>query len=316
MKIPIFNSTRATIPLQALEIPQLGWVLQHDTVLTQRTQAVRSAVDPAPLKLRLPGVSLGGGFQPLAPTANHGPRCGGRCWPTGYRNTQHINWQARTGVVLVDIDDLQPPATPGAIKFMLKHSAPAIALGWTSARGAGLKVGVMVEPVPMTTEHNRDAWGAAYAYIAEVLKSAGLTEGTDYKIDPTPAASQLAILAHDAEPIARTAGMAVAWTPTPPGTPRPAWQQSAASLTPASTVWGLVGQLGWSPGHRSNSMHRLGVAAAMSGLVFEAARADAQTVAETTGLVRDYGEYEAVRHFDRGFFWARELVLDGFGVAS
>ena len=316
MKIPAFNSTRATTPAHILGTEQLGWALQHDPILRQRTEAVRSADDPGRLKLKLPGVCLGGTFAPLPVTANHGPRCRGRCWPSGYRNGLHIDWTARTGLVMVDVDDLQPPATPDEVKFLLRYSAPAVAAAWTSARGKGLKLGVLVDPIPDTAHHNRDAWAAARDYIADVLAAAGLTEGVDYRIDATPAAAQLAILAHDSAPVVRSPETAVKWEPTPPGTPRPAWQQSAASLTPASSIWGLVGQLSWAPGSRSNSMHRLGVAAALSGLVFETARADARAVAETTGLVRDYGEYEAVRHFDRGFFWARELVLDGFGVAS
>ena len=228
----------------------------------QRTQAVRAAADPGRLKLRLPGVSLGGVFKALPPSANHGPRCRGRCWPAGYRNTQHIDWRARTGVVLVDVDDITPTASPDAIKFLLKHGAPAVALGWTSVRGKGLKVGVLVSPIPGTADHNRDAWSAAYGYVVEVLAAAGVTEGVDYKIDATPAAAQLAILAHDSNPLVRSPETAVTWTPASSrGTPRPAWQtRPLTPLSPASTIWALVAQLPWSPGSRSNSMHRLGVA--------------------------------------------------------
>ena len=185
MQIPAFNSLRDTTPIHNIGAGQLDWILRNDPILAQRTQAVRAAADPGRLKLRLPGICLGGPFRHLPPTANHGPRCGGRCGPAGYRNTQHVDWRARTGVVLVDVDDLQPPATPDAIKFLLKHGAPAVALGWTSARGKGLKVGVLVSPIPDTADHTRDAWSAAYGYIVEVLAAAGLTEGVDYKIDPT-----------------------------------------------------------------------------------------------------------------------------------
>ena len=162
MLIPTFNTTRSIASLGSVTEDQLGWILRNDHILTQRTQAVRAATDPSRLKLKLPGVSLGGVFKPLPPNADHGPRCGGRCWPAGYRNSQHIDWQAKAGLVLIDIDDLQPPATPDAVKFLLRHSAPAIALAWVSARGRGLKLGVLTHPIP-TAGQNVDAWSAAYA---------------------------------------------------------------------------------------------------------------------------------------------------------
>ena len=313
--IPTFNTTRGTTPTHILGTEQLAWALVHDPILHQRTAAVRAATDPGRFKLKLPGVSLGGVFKPLPPTANHGPRCQGRCWPSGYRNSLHIDWEARTGLVLIDVDDLQPPATPDEVKFLLRYSAPGVALAWTSARGRGLKLGVKTSPIPAAGQHV-DSWGAAYAYVAAVLKASGLIEGKDYKIDSTPAASQLAILAHDPAPLVRQAELAVKWSPAPAGAPRPAWQQAHDPIAPAATVEGLVEQLSWTPGGRSNSMHRLGIAAATNGIPFESARVVAQTIAATSGLVSDYGLYPALRHFDRGFWWARESLLDGFGVAS
>ena len=309
MMIPTFNSTRSITPLGSVTENQLQWIFHSDPILRQRTEAVRSATDPAQLKLKLPGVCLGGPFTPLPPTANHGPRCRGRCWPAGYRNTAHIDWTARTGLVLIDIDDTLDPRW---IQFYLKHAAPAVSLAWVSARGRGVKVGVLTSPIP-TANRSRDAWGAAYAYIVEKLAAARLTEGVDFKIDATPAASQLAILAHDVNPLVRSPETSVAWAPTSPGAPRPAWRQTLDTIAPAQTVGELVAQLTWSPGSRSNSMHRLGIAAATSGLGFETSRAAAQTVAQTTGLIRDYGDYPALRHFDRGFWWGRESLLDGFG---
>ena len=47
----------------------------------------------------------------------------------------------------------------------------------------------------------------------------------------------------------------------------------------------------------------------MSGIRFDSARPAAEAVAQTTGLVSDYGLYPALRHFDRGFWWARESLL-------
>ena len=308
--LPTFNSTRDTTPVHNLGTEQLAWALAHDPILRQRTEAVRSATDPAQLKLKLPAVCLGGPFKALPPTANHGPRCRGRCSPSGYRNAQHIDWQARTGLVLIDIDDTPDP---NAVKFLLKHSAPEVAISWVSARGMGLKVGVLTSPIADTTNGNRDAWAAAYAYIVEVMKSAGMTEGKDYKIDSTPAASQMAILAHDPAPLVRTAEKVVKWSPPSAGAPRPPFQRAYDPLVPAQTVGELATQLGWTPGSRSNSMHRLGIAAAMNGISFESARVVAQSIAATSGLVSDYGLYPALRHFDRGFWWARESLLDGFG---
>ena len=317
MKIAVFDRTRETTPLGNITVAKLDQILTTDYILERRTLAVRSAADPARFKLRLPGACLSGVFKALSPDDDHG-----RAVPShdpaacrGYRNGRHLDWSARTGLVLIDIDDLQPPTPPDEVKFLLRHSAPAVSLAWVSARGRGLKLGVQTSPTPAAGQHI-DAWTTAYAYIVEVLKASGLTEGKDYKIDATPAASQMAILAHDTTPLVRTAELAVKWSPVPAGAPRPAWQQALDPLSPASTMGELVTQLNWSPGSRSNSMHRLGIAAATNGIQFESARVVAQTIAATSGLVSDYGLYPALRHFDRGFFWGRELVLDGFGVAG
>ena len=72
MKIPTFNSLRDTTPIHNIGAGQLDWILRNDPILAQRTQAVRSATDPGRLKLRLPGVSLGGVFK--APCAKRQPR--------------------------------------------------------------------------------------------------------------------------------------------------------------------------------------------------------------------------------------------------
>ena len=160
--LPTFNSTRSTAPLGSVTVGELESILRNDPILAQRTEAVRSTTDPGRLKLKLPGVSLGGVFKPLPPTANHGPRCRGRCWPAGYRNTAHIDWTARTGLVLIDIDDTLDPRW---VQFYLKHAAPAVSLAWVSARGRGVKVGVLTNPIP-TAGRNVDAWGAAYTHTS------------------------------------------------------------------------------------------------------------------------------------------------------
>ena len=175
-----------------------------------------------------------------------------------------------------------------------------------------MKVGVLTNPIP-TAGQNVDAWGAAYTHIGEVLKAAGMTESVDYKIDATPAAAQLAILAHDPSPLVRRAELALAWSPAPADATRPEWRQTLDPIAPAQTVGELVAQLPWSPGNRSASMFRLGIASATSGLAFEASRTAALAVATGTRLVADYGEYTSLRHFDRGYWQTRERLLDGFG---
>ena len=96
--LPTFNSTRATVPVHNLGTEQLAWALAHDPILRQRTEAVRSATDPAAAKLRLPGICMGGPFIALSPTANHGPAVASQDTMLafkGYRNTQHIDWSGQ-----------------------------------------------------------------------------------------------------------------------------------------------------------------------------------------------------------------------------
>ena len=313
MKMPAFNSTRATEPRLNLDSGALAWVLEHDPILHQRTQAVRAAADPGPLKLQLPGVCLGGPFRGLPAGGDHGrtvrhhdPH---RC--TGYRNGNHADWGERTGVVLIDIDDLTDAAGPDAVKFLLRYGAEPVALAWTSARGRGLKAGVLTAPVPGTPDENRWAWESARDYMVGFLGSAGLQEGVDFKIDRTDSVSQLAILAHDTRPMVRVPDppSAVAWTPGEPA-PRGLTTTTGAILFRSPNVDALAAQLSWDAGGRSTSMHRLGVASALSGIQFEVGRLTAASVAHRTGLVRDYGFYTALRHFDRGYFWGADQIWD------
>ena len=306
---PVFNTTRSVTPLKNIDTFTLGYTITNDPILERRTEAVRTAADPGPLKLRLPGTCLAGAFKPLPAHYDHG-KCRGECSHAGYRNTQHIDWDARTGVVLIDIDDIAPPASPDVVKVLLRHTAPAVSIAWTSARGKGLKVGVAVSPVPADTPSSHSAWIAAKAYMAGILTPAGLTEGVEYKIDPTPAASQLAILAHDTAPIARVVdpGVAITWTPT---TER-IWQPAQA-LIPAHNTTGLAEQLDWRPGYRSHSMFTLGLSTAHHGHTYQQSRANALAIAGESGLLRDYGQETALRHFDRGYQYGADQLLD-FGL--
>ena len=311
--MPVFNSTRSTEPRLNLDPGALGWALAHDPILRQRTEAVRSAADPGPHKLRLPGTCLGGPFRGLPAGDDHGrtTRQHNRHQCSGYRNSLHADWGARTGLVLIDIDDLERGASPDAVKFLLTHGAEPVAIAWTSARGRGLKIGVVTTPIPATADETRWAWESARDYMVDFLKSAGLQEGFDFKVDRTDSVPQLAILAHDTRPLVRVPDpmSAVVWTPGEPA-PRGLTTTTGAILFRSPNVDALVAQLSWDAGGRSASMHRLGVACAMSGVQFELARVSAEAVAHSSGLVKDYGRYNALRHFDRGYFWGAEQLWD------
>ena len=309
MLLPLFNRVRDTVPHCTITMDQLGWCLAHDATLTKRTEAVRTAVDPAPAKLRLGGVCLGGVFQPLPQGYNHG-KCRGQCQPHGYRNTMHVNWAARTGITLIDLDNC---ADVGHIKNLLRLTAGAVTLGWVSARGHGLKVGVLVSPAPTDTPSSHAAWIASRDYIRSALTGGGLTEGQHFRIDPTPAAAQMAILAHDRDPLVRDVdpGAAITWTLTS----ERIWQP-LPTVNPAGDVAGLAVQLDWREGYRSNSMHMLGVSTALHGFDYLQSRANALRIAVESGLVRDYGLDAAIRHYDNGYRNGADRVLDSFGWVS
>ena len=106
MLIPAFNSTRSTAPLGSVTVGELESILRNDPILTQRTEAVRSTTDPGRLKLRLPGVSLGGVFKPLPPTANHGPALSGvGAGPLATATPLISTGRPGRALVLIDIDD-------------------------------------------------------------------------------------------------------------------------------------------------------------------------------------------------------------------
>ena len=313
MKTPIFNSTRSTTPAQNVDSGALAWILKNDPVLYQRTQAVRTADDPGPLKLQLPGVCLGGPFRGLRAGDDHGrtTRHHDRYRCTGYRNSLHADWNARTGLVLIDIDDLPDTAPPDCIKYLLTHAAEPVVLAWTSARGRGLKVAVLTSPIPATADESRWAWEAARRFMVDLLESAGLHEGVDYKVDATFSVPQLAILAHDSSPLGRVpdSQSAVAWTPGEPA-PRGMTGGTGTAMLQSPDMNVLIPQLPWTAGGRSMSLYRLGIACATSGLRFESARASAEAVARSCGLIADYGFYASLRHFDRGYWWGNDQLWD------
>ena len=318
MEFPLFNHSRSPFPLLTPEpiTPSiLQSILRTEPLLKQLTAEVRSNPADQRLKLKLGGTCLGGPYCPLQPGDDHG-----RAVPShnladckGYRNTQHIDWQARTGLVLIDIDDTPDPRW---VQFYLEHAVPAVASVWVSARGGGVKVGVLTSPIPSNADDGYDAWMTSYAHIVEMLRQAGMTEGVDYKIDSTPAASQMAILAHDPRGMAREPDeeAAVRWEPGDRTAKKPEGSLimddgALRELVAASkTAQETAALLPWTVGTRSRSMHRLGVWTATAGVDWREGRAVASERAEASGLVRDYGEWASLRQFDRGWEWGSESL--------
>ena len=309
MEFPLFNRARATIPQFHLTLVQLLWVLTSDPVLRDRTELVRTSDNPSRHKLNLGGVSLSGPFRGLPASDDHGqakaPHSPYSCNTSmGYRNTAHSDWGRRTGIVLIDLDDLRYPACPGSVKVLLRHAAGAVATAWTSARGRGLKVGILVDPIPTSPDQNRCAWLSARNYTVDVLEAAGMVEGQHYGLDVTASVPQLAILAHNDSPLVRTSDPtdAVKWDPADAAVSQEiVWKLTGdtGSVVPSSNAWELVSQMSWERGNRSTSMLRLGTASAMSGNPVDQSRPVAESVANVTGMVQDYGLYASLRHFDR-----------------
>ena len=63
MLIPTFNTTRSIASLGSVTVDHLGWILRNDHILTQRTEAVRSATDPRPAQAQAPRRQLRRGIQ-------------------------------------------------------------------------------------------------------------------------------------------------------------------------------------------------------------------------------------------------------------
>ena len=256
----------------------------------------------------------------------------GRCVPShnatacnghGYRNTQHVDWTARNGLVLIDMDDAEDAAM---IRRVLVHAVPSVAVAWVSARGKGLKIGVAVSPTPTDALGGYDAWAAVYEYITSILESAaGLHQGKDYRIDPTPAAAQAAILAHDPEALVRPPSDAVSWEPTErtgpigrfPGMP---WGSGAAvagvyaalgpALAGAKSIQDVQCALPWSKGNRTKSMYHFGKEVALHGFDRDDARVLAVALTRDVGLVDDYGARASIQHFDNGWMRAEDSLSE------
>ena len=329
LRFPVFNSIRSPFPIGDVSAPTLLWILHRDPTLQERTEAARMASGPESnrVKIKLGTICLGGLFTGLPVTVDHG-----RCVPShrvtacnghGYRNTQHVDWTARNGLVLIDMDDA---ADATMILRVLVHAAPPVAIAWVSARGKGLKIGVMVSPTPMDALAEYDAWVAAYEYITPTLESAaGLRQGEHYRIDPTPAAAQPAILAHDPEALVRVPSDAVSWEPTERtgplgGFPRVTGGSGAAAagvyaalgstLAGAKSIQDVHRALPWFKGNRTASMYHFGRWVALQGFDRDEARALAVVHAHDVGLVDDYGARASIQHFDNGWGKAEDSLSE------
>ena len=298
-----------------MSVEILRQILRQDSKLKEITEAVR--LGNAKAKPKLGVTCLGGPYQGLPPHVYHG-----KCvrWHTslfcsiGYRNTQHIDWNSRNGIVLIDIDNITVDIM--AIQFLLEKYADAIAVMWISARGHGLKVGVAVDPIPSDTPSTRDAWTAAYTYIVHIFSSNGLRVGEHFRIDNTPAAAQVAILAHDPGAVVRVPNGHVGWQHGERSTaPRPIRSGSRAGvglpigirddhllllMTHADSPMDLVELFPWQEGYRSSSMHQFGTRCALRGFDYQQGRATAFAQAFLTDMAAEYGIEDCLSHYDRG----------------
>ncbi len=302
IEIPFFANRKHVHPIgtAGLEVLLSGI---RDGLLKERTDGGH--------KGRLTLVCLGGPFRGLPPDAYHGHcKADGLCMAYGYRNEQHIDWDKRTGIVLLDIDDVAD-ADLDDVRQRFEDFEPTTAL-WLSASGHGFKVGVSTTPIPASIPEGRDAWGAA------ALAAADLLTGIAYKIDPTHSAVQPAFLAHDPKAIARDPLTRLTWADGDFQRARP---KEAAYVVPAWTpikgqgIGELVKALTWETGSRSSTLFRLGVEAGSRGLDLADCLPDATRAAEQTGLVADYGR-QCIRHFVRGHERGMSTLCIEFGVLA
>ena len=283
-------------------------------ILTGEYLAERTA---AGAKHRLPVACLGGRFRPLPSGVNHG-NCNGYCGRFGYRNTEHINWDARTGLVLVDVDELADADIP-AVRARFA-GIDAVTLLWQSAGRHGFKVGIAVDPIPVNEVDGKDAWGTA------ALLSAALLNGIEHRIDGTHASAQAAILAHDPDALVRDGVKArLRWSagdfrkarPNPPANEAYiAPDGYALALSKCGDVLEVANALNWAQGSRTTSLHRFGFEVGQRG--WDENLDTARLVAERSGLLGDDGE-GCLNHYRRGYESGRDtlcLIFPATGRAA
>lgn len=276
-------------------------------MLTGDYLAERTAVGA---KHRLPIACLGGRFRPLPSGVNHG-NCNGYCGRFGYRNTEHINWDARTGLVLVDVDELADDDIPAVRERFA--SLDAVTALWLSAGRHGFKVGIAVDPIPVNETDGKDAWGTA------ALLSAALLTGIEHRIDGTHASAQAAILAHDPDALVRDGVKArLKWAvgdfrkarPNPPANEAYiAPDGYALALSKCGDVLAVANALNWGQGSRTSSLYRLGFEVGQRGwdLNLDTARA----MAGQCGLLAEDGE-RCLEQYKNGYRNGRDTLCTFF----
>ena len=333
MYFPIFNDSQSPYALHNASEDELRWILSRDPRLERITTLVRAGNTPS--KVRLGATCLGGPYKRLSPKEDHG-RCSGLhranicsgLSDLGYRNTEHVDWAARNGIVLIDIDNLVHD--PKSVQFLLSYCALAVVIAWISARGHGLKIGVAVDPTPMNAQENYDAWAAAYCYVTGILSQSGIHVDEQYRVDNTPAVAQVAILAHDTSPIVRFPKERVPWAhgdrsraPKPPhryngtsGLSYGADDFSALNPALASSPQELIQQLPSVVGYRSSSMFEFGGRCAQNGYDLAESKNVAGRWAHSTGMVEEYRIEMCMRHFFRGYESMQDNLLTLFPVQA
>ena len=299
IEIPIFPHRGRVTPRGNANLGTLREIVSADW-LAGRTEAGDKGA--------LPIACLGGVFRPLPLNAAHG-RCTGNCGVLGYRNTEHVDWDKRTGLVLLDIDDVADGDLDAIRGRMADWSA--VTLLWQSASRHGFKVGVAVDPLPLTPAENRDAWGTA------ALLAAGLLTGIPHRLDSTPAAAQAAILAHD--PAALVRDSVISRLPWAVGDyrrarPNDREEQDAADgwhsvLSGCADMLEVANALNWGAGSRSTSMHRFGFEVGQRG--WGENLDTARLVAEQSGLLADDGD-ACLNHYRRGYESGRNTLCTFF----
>ena len=300
IEIPVFPHRGRVTPKGNANLEVLSALLTGG-LLVENTEA--GAKD------RLPIACLGGPFRPLPADAQHG-RCIGRCGVYGYRNTEHVNWDTRTGLVLVDVDDLADADIP-AVRARFAGVDAVTAL-WLSASGRGFKVGIAMDPLPLNPAECRDAWGMA------AMLSAALLTGIEHRpFDVTAAACQAAILAHDPLAMVRDEVAArLTWTVGDYKRACPDAREEhdmpdgyAIALSACLDVLEAANALNWAQGSRTTSLHRFGFEIGQRG--WDLNLDTARMVAIRSGLMADDGE-GCLNHYRRGYQSGRDTICTFF----
>ena len=285
MIFPLFYNIHSCLPLRELTLQEISQTLA-DEYTREKTEAVRLGLTTK--EKALPVTTLGGPMR----------WCGcGQCASLGYRNTDHVDWQRRTGLVSIDIDDMDDaPATRETFRYL-----PEVALCWVSARGRGLKLGVAVNPVPMDARHHHDAWAAVIEYLDGFLYG-------NYRFDGTKAAVHPSFLAYDPYAVVRIPTRGVPWTPGQSGLTEPvaAPRPVATAGSPAA----LIQTYPWHEGTRNLSVFKYGGECARRGYNRDESYAVAIAMAYFTDMIPKYSEASVARQFNKGYESAAATLLD------